>query len=421
MGRKTFFDMCPGFAATLRGMGLYGDSLVIEGTSLGAKLKIAGIKDPVTSWISLDYLGLGDYEPIRENAIGHVKKYGTGFASSRVIMDTSIHQELEACLADFKGVPRGCCLLVNTGYAANSMLISMLVADMRVANKRIKDKPRTLIFKDALTHASIIEATLYQENNGKNETINFPHLDYDMLEQKLEEYKHIDADKYIVTDSLFSMNGSFADIRRIYELAEQFSAFIVLDNAHSDGTYGEEGRGLLYLNDGVKSLPKDIFLETGTLSKSVCCIGGYMTLTKDLCELARVSQWPYIFSVGLPTFLVATICDTISIIRGPEGDRRRKNLHQNSIRLLKLLKENGFNTLNSESHIIPIVIGKETKCLEVQEYLLNKFNMMVGAVRFPAVKRGEAILRIPITASHVEDDIASLHKALVMAKDKFNF
>jgi 7-keto-8-aminopelargonate synthetase-like enzyme len=216
------------------------------------------------------------------------------------------------------------------------------------------------------------------------------------------------------------MYGDKADILKLYELAKKYGALIYLDNAHSDWVYGEQGCGYLHMEDTIL-LDKKIFIQTGTLSKAVSGLGGFITLPEALCELARFSQWSYIFSVGLPTFLVATMIDIIGIIRGPEGDRRRKLLHQNSAELLKLLKESGFDTQDSCSHIIPVVIGKGPKCLQVQEYLLTKHHILPGAVRFPAVKRNKAILRLPVSSDHSSEDADNLVRSLEDARDAFDF
>jgi 7-keto-8-aminopelargonate synthetase-like enzyme len=457
---QKFFEMCPAFALKLREEGVYSDPFTAIGSSLGTKIQIKGVDGIVTSWTSLGYLG--DFTDIMaEAAARNIRKYGTGLASSRIIMDTDIHQKLEKTLADFKEVPAGWgSVLTNTGYGANTVFVSLLLKDLFVAHKKMKGKPETLLIMDEYTHASVIEAIAHcktiknssmnidfekikkeleclciagnftsssateaikKATASKREiSINFPHLEYDKLEEILFEHSGGDKELVIATDSLFSMNGDKADIPRLYKLAKKYGALIYLDNAHSDWVYGEQGRGYLHLKDTI-ALDRSIFVQTGTLSKAVSGLGGFITLPKSLCELARFSQWSYIFSVGLPTFLVATMIDIIDMIRGPEGDRRRKILHKNSAELLNSLKENGFDTQDSCSHIVPVVIGKGPKCLEVQRYLLTKHNILPGAVRFPAVKRNQAILRLPVSSDHSSADIDKLVFSLKDARDRFDF
>ena len=411
------------FARKCRAECVYNDPFTVQDTALGTNVRILGKPGTITSFISLDYLGLGHLPDLVERCAENVRKYGTGFASSRTVMDSCSHQNLERALSDFKRSEG--CVLANTGYGANVMLAFLLFGPMSVLGKRFQVKRNAVVCVDALSHASLHDAltTLKSKSGGVSgvEVKKYAHLDYAALSELLEGTQSEDVDRFIVSDSLFSMNGDFADVNKLFALAKQYQAFLVLDNAHSDGVYGSEGRGCVEAAGICNPDDLKFIFQSGTLSKAFAGIGGYITLFPSLAELARFSQWSYIFSVALPTFLVATYQQSLDIVRGEVGDNRRKSLQMNAAQARKQLQAEGFNIFDSSSHIIPVVIGDGPKCLRVQGYLVDEHNLLLGAIRYPAVARNKALLRLSLSSLHTDSNLEQLLHGLKRAREKFKF
>lgn len=408
------------FAMALRAAQAYGDPFVIKSDSLGAEVELVGNTGHVVNFNWLDYLAMGNHPAVKEYAIKCLEKHGMGTISSRVLIDSMIHQELEKCLSDFKDSEA--CVIMPTGYSSTFAMVSLLANEMVAGKNRMRNKSKTFLFADKLSHACIQDAiTPFKHGkHKKTESFIFNHLDYDGLYEMLKSSHNKEANRFIITDALFSMNGSFADVHTLLRLAKEFDSFIVLDNAHCDGIYGRQGKGILDM-EHIGKADREYFFNVGTFSKAFASVGGYMTMPFSLCDLARVSQWPYIFSAALPTANVASLINVLSIIRSEDGDNRRKILLENSRSLLNGLRQEGFNTLNSSSHVIPIVIGNEKKCLEVQKYLVNEEKLMLGAARFPAAERGGALLRLTLTTEHSVEHAEKLTGGLKRARDKFKF
>jgi 7-keto-8-aminopelargonate synthetase-like enzyme len=407
------------FRSSLREKGLSVDLFEAEDSSLGSEIKIRGISENVTSFVSLDYLGLGNFEPLKKIAAESILKYGTGLASSRSMFDSFPHKKFEQKLAEFKGTTGSA--LLNTGYTASCGAIKLLAFEMSSVGKRMRNKPPSLVVMDELVHASFQEILLptRRKKDGFVRTEVYRHLDYAMAEDILSSNSDFSGQRFILSDSLFSMNGSFVDTRILLELAKRYNCIIILDGAHSDGVYGDEGRGILQMQ-GISDKDREYFIEVGTLSKAFAAFGGYIAMPQELCALVPMSYWGYLFSVALPTHLVVSSLETLKIIMGAEGQRRRDILQKNSRNLIQELYANGFNTLNSDSHIIPIVIGKETTCIQVQRFLMER-GILVGAVRFPAAKKGGALLRLSLTALNTESQIEKILESLLIARDHYRF
>jgi 8-amino-7-oxononanoate synthase len=248
----------------------------------------------------------------------------------------------------------------------------------------------------------------------------YRHLDYGHLEELLAAIESEDVDRFIVTDGLFSAHGDFADIRRLLGLAEKHDAFLLIDGAHSDGVYGQEGRGVVE-EAGIAVEDLHRIFQSGTLSKAFGGMGGYLTAFPALAELARNSQWGYIFSAGMPMFQAAMYRKTLQMIRGEEGERRRARLRQGSAYLRETLRSEGFGIFGTSSHVIPVLVGGDALSLEVQQYLVREHGVLCAAFREPAVPRGEAIIRIALSAGHSDAQIEQLLVALRSARDRFRF
>jgi len=416
---RNFIGLYAAFQTELRGKKLYDDAYRTDGCSTGPEVFIPKLNRKVISFASLGYLGLSEVPEIRKMAAENHLKYTIGSASSRTVLDTEVHCELERRLAEMKGAES--CLLLNTGYSASSGVITLLINELTAGYNRLVGKPASVVYIDELTHASIKDSLSIMKRQDKVVVRQYRHLNYDMLEKLLKRNKEKDGFKFIVTDSLFSMNGSFADVKQILELAKMYEAFIILDNAHSDGCYGKKGSGVLSAAGITDPADLQYFFEAGTLSKAFSLMGGHVTLPYCISDLARISHWPYVFSVASSPAMAATAITELDYIQGSQGDLKREQLKKNTDFLLPSLQNEEFNTLHTTSHIVPVVVGQEQKTLVVQEYLINKHNIFVGAVRHPAVKTGEALLRFSITALHELHHLEQVLDALGDSRRKFNF
>ena len=343
------------FADRCRAKHVYNYPYTLVGTALGTKVRIREKPGVFTPYFGLDYLGIGQHPDLIDAYRESISEYGTGKACSRTVTESEAHQGLEGDLADFKRAES--CVLANTGYGANVMLLSLLFGPMDALGARFTEKRKIEVFVDRLSHKSLLDTltTLQARKSGtiELEVRKYDHLDYVALEELMEKTKNDDVFRFIVGDSLYSMNGDFADVEKLLLLAKKYDAFLVLDNAHSDGVYGPEGRGCVEAA-GITD-PEDLrrIFQTGTLSKAFAGIGGHATMFPSLAELARVSHNPYIFSVALPSFQVAAKRKGLRLVRGPIGDARRKRLVESSETLRNEFRTAGFNILGSQSHIIP--------------------------------------------------------------------
>ncbi|MDD5083947.1 MAG: aminotransferase class I/II-fold pyridoxal phosphate-dependent enzyme [Candidatus Moranbacteria bacterium] len=425
MSNDNFYERFENFQSDVNQKNALGGVFSVTGSSLGAEvsINIDGNTMPVTSYMSLDYLGMGQEPAVIENCIRNIRSLGTGFASSRTVMESSQHQALENALADFKRMKS--CLLVNTGYLANVILPQLIFDDVIVTGgyKLRRPRKKTVVCMDRLTHASLLSTLATMKGKRVVDNVKkYDHLDYDSLQSMLDEYKSDDVQKFIFTDSLFSMGGDFANVRLLLDFAKHYDAILVIDNAHADGVYGAEGRGYLEAQGITSQDDLKYIIQTGTLSKAICALGGHITFpSSSPVDLAKFSQWEFIFSVAIPTFLAATCVHSIRLIRGDMGDKKREQLHILSAILRSRLQERGFNILRSTSHIIPIVIGTADTCLAVHDYLLREHRIWIGPIRWPAVSENGALLRCAVTANHSEENIGELIEALEKARNQFSF
>jgi 7-keto-8-aminopelargonate synthetase-like enzyme len=411
------------FAQSCRDDGVYGDLFVIEEKFPGMRVRLQGIGE-VSSFMNLEYLDISHLPEIVEAVAEHARRFGTGFASSRTTIDSVAHLEFEADLADFKRAEA--CILTSRGYDASQMLVSLYAGPIRALSKRFSAKRKAVVFMDELSHASLRDAFLSLRGSQKREggramNEKYRHLDYGHLEELLAEVVAEDVDRFIVTDGLFSAHGDFADIRRLLGLAKKYRAFLLIDGAHSDGVYGPEGRGVVEMA-GIVGDDLDYIFQSGTLSKAFGGMGGYLTAFPASAEIAKYSQGEnYIFSAAMPMFHAATYRKTLEVIRGEIGETRRKRLERTARFVRDTLRADGFDIFQSTSHVVPVRIGEDALSLEVQQYLVREHGVLCAAFREPAVPRGEAIIRIALSAGHSDMQIERLLSGLQAARDRFQF
>jgi 8-amino-7-oxononanoate synthase len=340
---------------------------------------------------SNDYLGLANDSILKNAAIRAIEKFGVGSGASRLICGSlAPFQELEEALAKFKETEAA--LTFSTGYATALGTICALLG---------KDD---VIILDKLVHACIVDGA---KLSGAQIRV-FAHNDLNDLEDKLVWAKSQTANRksqiLVVTESIFSMDGDAAPLREIVELKNKYGAWLMVDEAHATGIFGQNGCGLaeeLGVSDQIE-------IQMGTLGKALGASGGYICGSRALIDFLINRARSFIFSTAPVPAAAAAATAAIQFVRSPEGEARRTILKQRISELNSKLK---IKKLKLQSAIIPIILGDESKTLEAAAKLREQ-NIFVPAIRYPTVARGKARLRVTLTAAHSTDDIFQLANAL---------
>lgn len=377
--------------ADIKQRGVYNKVRVVQGEQLPTTI-VDGKK--VVNLSSNNYLGLATHPKIREAAIAAIKKYGFGAGAVRPIIGTmDIHIELEEKLAKFKHMES--CLVFVAGIAANRGTIQSVLS----SRKKGEDK-EFVVISDELNHASIIDGVRLT----KAKRYIFKHKDMADLKRVLEEVKGAPR-IMIITDGVFSMDGDIAPLPQIAELAREYGAFTMVDDAHGEGVMGKNGRGTIdHFN-----LHGKWDIDMGTLSKAVGCLGGFIAGPRDLRDYLIHNARPFLFSTAHPPS-VAAACITALDVMETETWRHEK-LWKNARFMKKGLESLGYDTGVSETPINPAIIGDEAKTMEFSRKLYEEGVLGLGIV-FPTVPRGKARVRTIITATHTQ-------KEMEFALDKF--
>ncbi len=341
---------------------------------------------------SNDYLGLSGDERVVQGAVDAIERHGLGPRGSPLICGyTTLHEELEQKLADWKGTEAA--LLCPTGFAANLAVISGL-ADAKTA-----------IFSDELNHASIIDGASLARRGGAALHV-YGHCDVDELDEKLGSCGA--ERKMVVTDSVFSMDGDLAPMKRLADVCQRHGALLVIDEAHGSFVFGEAGRGLAWARD----VTDDVDIHVGTLSKGAGGLGGFVATTASVRRLLLNLGRSYIYSTAAPLSVVGGLLAAIEVVESDDGPRQR--LWQNVDRLA-----DGLET-ELDSPIVPVVIGQKSKAMEASAELRRR-GIDVTAIRPPTVPEGTARLRITISAAHRDEDIDRLVEALDDLDGRYGF
>lgn len=356
-------------------------SLVTLESAQGRLIRIESKE--LINFCSNNYLGLADDPRLKEAAIEAIKNYGTSSSSSRLICGTlSLHKQLEAKIASFKKSPAA--LVFNSGYVANLGIISSLA-----------DKD-SIIFSDRLNHASIVDAIIL----SRAKLIRYNHNSPGHLEELLN--KHIEVEnKFIVTDSVFSMDGDLAPLKAITQIADRFKATLIIDEAHATGVFGATGAGLaeeLGVSNGID-------IQMGTLSKGLGSFGAFVCASKGLIDYFINASRPFIYTTSLPPASLASSLKAIEIVE--KEPQRRELLWQNINFVREALVDMGFDCGDSGSAIIPIMLGDNKLTMQFSKKLFER-GLFIQGVRPPTVPEGKARLRLTVTASHTRDDLERL-------------
>lgn len=338
-----------------------------------------------------DYLGLSQNPALIHAAKQAADKYGVGSGASRLISGTSpIHHALEQKLAEFK--QKESALVFGAGYMANVGILTALMGN------------GDYILFDKLCHASIIDGIKLSGAKFRS----FPHRDYERLE-KLLQANSPQVRTLIVTESVFSMDGDLADLKQLVHLKKKYEAVLMVDEAHSTGVFGANGRGLAE-SMGVE---KDIDISMGTLSKAIGSSGGFVCGSHLLKESLLHFSRPFIYSTALPAMVMAAGLEAVEqMMSHPE---MRESLWNEIYQTRKRLKELGFSINEQASPIIPLSIPHEESCLQIADFLLTK-GIYIPAIRYPTVAKGKARLRLTVSLKHTEAEKACLFTALKEAR-----
>ena len=342
---------------------------------------------------SNNYLGLTFDTRVIEGALKGTQQYGTGSGGSRLVSGTfPLFTELERSLAKFKNTEKA--LVFNTGYMANVGTISA-----------IADK-NTIIFSDALNHASIIDGCRLSRGSVKA----YSHCDVDELKYLLKQVDR-NARKLIVTDGVFSMDGDIAPLDKLYELSRDYNALLMVDDAHATGTIGNGHGTAAYFG-----LEKEVDIQLGTLSKSLGSVGGYVAANSTIIDYLVNTSRSFIFSTALSPADIGAALAALHVLESDVSVLQR--LHENVNYMADQLISMGIDATN-ETPIFPILIGRNEDTLAVSDYLYE--NGIIGtAIRPPTVPIGESRIRLTVTAAHNKEQIDyvchTLHKAMKTVK-----
>ncbi|GAC1613784.1 MAG: glycine C-acetyltransferase [Ktedonobacteraceae bacterium] len=332
---------------------------------------------------SNNYLGLTIHPKLRQAAIEAIEKYGVGSGSVRTIAGTmSLHIELEEKLARFKHTEAS--LTFQSGYTTNLGVISGLLS------------PDDLIISDELNHASIIDGIRLNKTPRKV----YPHKDMAGLRRVLTESSTSNAKKVmVVTDGVFSMDGDIAPLPEIVALAEEYGAFVMVDDAHSSGVLGKNGRGSV----SHFGLDGRVALQVGTLSKGIGALGGYVACSQDVKDYLLQRARPVLFSTSHPPSVVATCIAALDLLESDTSLVER--LWENAHFFKRGLEQLGFNTGRSETPITPVIVGEGALAMKFSTRLFQEGVFAQGIV-FPTVPVDKCRVRTIVTAIHTHDELS---------------
>lgn len=340
----------------------------------GSELTLVWQGKEYINFASNDYLGLKSHPLLKERAIRYIEQYGVGAGSSRLVSGSHhYHEQLEERLAALTGYE--CALLMNTGYQANVSLLSALA-----------DRD-TVIAMDRQCHHSLVQGARLSGALLRR----YAHQDLDQLRTFLKESP---GKKVIVTESLFSMDGDLSDINALKEIAEEYGAFLYVDDAHAVGVMGEKGLGL--------SAGAGLDLALGTFGKAFGSFGAYVLCSRATRDWLIQKCGGLIYSTALPPPLVGAVDAALDLI--PAMDKEREHLKKLSASLRQRVKSEGRDTGLSASHIIPLIVGSEENALALENCLLER-GCFAPAIRPPTVPKGSARIRLSLTAAHTEEHV----------------
>ena len=350
-----------------------------------------GTEQDVVVWCSNDYLGMGQHPKVIEAMQVTAGKLGVGSGGTRNISGTNRPLvELERSLADLHR--KEAALVFTSGFVSNEAGISTIARLL----------PDCIIYSDQLNHASMIQGV---RQSGMQKVI-FRHNDVDHLRELLAQADR-KRPKLICFESIYSMDGDIAPIAEICALAEEFGALTYIDEVHAVGMYGARGGGIAE-RDG---LMDRIDVIEGTLAKGFGTMGGYIAANKAIIDAVRSYAPEFIFTTALPPALCAAARASIEHLKGHDQERM---MQQRQARLTKaILADAGLPVMETETHIVPLMVGDARQCKAASDMLLEKHNIYIQPINYPTVPKGTERLRITPTPLHTDEMVFELRHALV--------
>ncbi len=355
--------------------GLLRSMPVVDGMP-GRMIRVNGVD--AINFSGNNYLDMAGNKSVMAAMSEAALKYGNGATASRLIAgNTEAHRELEEYIAVWKGAEKA--VVFGSGYQANMGILTALTND------------EDLILSDELNHASIIDGCRL----SRAKTRIYQHLDVDAAKKILEKAKYRRI--FVVTESVFSMDGDFAPLVELGKLCEEFGAFLMVDEAHGAGVKGPEGQGLAA---ELNVCPE---IQMGTLGKALGVAGAYVAGSEPLVKLIINKARSFIYTTAQPPPILSASLQAIRIVASDEGCQLRQKLNDNVLLLNKLIRPL-VGTLAAPSHIVPIHIGDSMDTMRISQSCLKK-GVFVQGIRYPSVPEGSARLRLTLMSSHTPDDI----------------
>ena len=361
----------------LKSQGLHRSLRVLDGEQ-AARTSVDGRS--VVNLSSNNYLGLTTHPALREAARQALDRFGVGTGSVRTIAGTmALHVELERRLAEFKRTEA--VVVFQSGFAANAGTVAAILT---------KDD---VVVSDALNHASIIDGCRLSRAAIKV----FPHKDVDAARAILRDLP-AGQRRLLITDGVFSMDGDLGPLPALCDLAGQFDAIMMVDDAHASGVFGSNGRGTVD-HFGVHGR---VDIQVGTLSKAIGALGGYVAGSRDLIDFLHHRARPFLFSTSHPPSVTATCLAAIDLLMAEPQIIDR--LWENTRFFKAGLSALGFDTGVSESPITPVIVGDGARAMELSDGLFAQ-GVFAQGIAFPTVARDKARVRTIVTATHTRDDL----------------
>jgi len=364
--------------SNLRKTGFYNAIRTI-GSAQGAWLVVDGKK--VLNFCSNNYLGLANHPQMVSAAKAAMDKYGVGPGAVRTIAGTmDLHLELEKRMANFKHVESA--IVFQSGFSANGATIPALVGK------------EDIIFSDELNHASIIDGSRL----SSAKIVRYKHCDPISLESVIREHQGTFRRGLVITDGVFSMDGDYAPLDKLVDVAEAYDLMLMVDDAHGEGVLGEGGRGIV---DHFK-LHGRVDVEVGTFSKAFGVMGGVVAGKTNIIEWLRQRGRPFLFSSALTVPDTAACLAAVDILE--ESTELVDKLWSNAAYFQKEMRSLGFDTGVTQTPITPVMLGEVQLAREFSRKLFDEqvFAMSLG---FPTVPQGKARIRVMISATHSKLDL----------------
>ena len=335
----------------------------------------------VINLASNNYLGLTTHPKLREAALEAVRRFGVGSGAVRTISGTmSLHLELEERIAAFKHAKA--CVVFQSGFAANAGTVAAILG------------PEDHIISDELNHASIIDGC--RLSRAKIHV--FPHKDTRAAENILTELDRAAGRKLLISDGVFSMDGDIGPLPGLTAAAEKHGAIMMVDDAHSSGVLGRDGRGTI----DHFGLHGRVQVQVGTLSKAIGVLGGYVCGSRDLIEFLYHRARPFLFSTSHPPAVAAACLAAFDVLE--QEPERIQNLWNNTKYFKAGLTSSGFDTGMSETPITPVIVGEPKLAHELSRLLFEEGVLATG-IGFPTVPKGKARVRTIVTATHTQQEL----------------